>query len=910
MAKKKVAKPKAAKGNPKANPDKAKPKAKNSSSKRGVSALSFALIAFLGGIIATSVGITLALSDVGSSANEYVDTIASDDAKAIARSVAFTLSTEQERLQAISTTESIIEWGKTGDPSKQIDKYLADAYPQALKVEFFPRGHRKTNLEDTPPTGFAAIEMIEKAEETKKPPKLEVHFPSDATMRHVLFMQPVLDGESVVGTIALWQPTDDVLSQVRWLSPNGRLLQVEHKAPGGESSVIMDFGDPALETGSTQTAEVDGLPWTVKVKLRPVADSVLGIDTTILFIWGGLALVVQLIVAGGLYAILHGWLRADASVFRSIMSDLKQDKLALEYQAKLNEMDAAVAAITKDAWDIKDNRTAHVSPELANAASKGKAVFQSDSDESKKQAALDDLPPIVEEATEITEEADSAFAGLGLEPAPGLEVVDADESSADSLFDNLDANPAPVQAENIGDGNTGLPASIFRAYDIRGVVGETLNAEIVYSIGKAIGAEAFDRGITEIAVGRDGRLSGEEMQQALMRGILDSGVDVLNVGMVPTPVLYFAAHQYTGASGVMVTGSHNPPDYNGFKIMLGGETFSGELITGLRQRVLDKRLCEGQGQEIAQDVDSDYTDYITNDVTLMRPLKIVIDCGNGVAGKIAPSLFRELGCEVEELYCEVDGRFPNHHPDPSEPENLEAMMSLVRLQGADVGLAFDGDGDRLGVVDSKGNIIWADRQMMLFSKDVLMRNPGSDIIFDVKCTNQLAQVISENAGVPVMWKTGHSFVKKKLKETGAPLAGEMSGHIFFNERWFGFDDGIYAGCRLLEILSADDRKSDEIFGELPNSVNTPEIKVPMKEGEPAAFMEAFKQQANFPDASISNIDGVRADYSDGWGLVRASNTTPVLVCRFDASTEEALERIKGQFKSAMQSVKPDLMFPF
>ncbi len=455
-----------------------------------------------------------------------------------------------------------------------------------------------------------------------------------------------------------------------------------------------------------------------------------------------------------------------------------------------------------------------------------------------------------------------------------------------------------------------IPASIFRAYDIRGVVGDTLTAEIVYELGRAIGSEAYARGQQTVIVARDGRLSGPEFVQALSNGLRASGRDVIDVGRVPTPVLYFATHYLSSSSGVMVTGSHNPPDYNGFKMVLRGETLAETAIQRLRSRIETGDLLSGNGTYKVANVVPDYIERITSDIRLARPLKVVVDCGNGVAGELAPHLLRLLGCDVTELYCEIDGTFPNHHPDPSQPENVAELIKTVKKLKADVGLAFDGDGDRLGVISSQGEIIWADRQMMLYAKDVLSRNPGAEIIFDIKCSTHLARVIREYGGQPLMWKTGHSLVKAKMKETGAPLAGEMSGHIFFKERWYGFDDALYTAARLLEILARDMRSTSEVFAELPNAISTPELKIELQEGEQLPFVARLLEQAKFPDAKITTIDGLRADFQDGWGLVRASNTTPSLVLRFEADTTTALLRIQDQFRVKLLELNPNLKLPF
>jgi phosphomannomutase/phosphoglucomutase len=456
-----------------------------------------------------------------------------------------------------------------------------------------------------------------------------------------------------------------------------------------------------------------------------------------------------------------------------------------------------------------------------------------------------------------------------------------------------------------------LPApEIFKAYDIRGIVGKTLTAESVLAIGRAIGSEARSRKVKKVVVGRDGRLSGPELSQALMRGICASGVSVIDIGMVPTPVGYFAAHHLNTGSAVMVTGSHNPPDYNGFKIMLAGETLHSAAITALRQRLVDGRLATGAGKVAKMDVREAYLSRIVSDVKLSRKMKIVVDCGNGVAGAIAPELFRRMGCELVELFCDVDGTFPNHHPDPSKPENLKDVIRALKESDAELGIAFDGDGDRLGVVTKDGEVIYPDRQLMLFAADVLTRNPGAQIIYDVKCSRNLARSIRYQGGKPVMWMTGHALIKAKIKETGAPLAGEMSGHTFFKERWYGFDDGLYAGARLLEIISRW-KDANWPLKHLPDAVSTPEINLKMQEGEPHTLIAELQKTARFAAAlDIITIDGLRVEYADGFGLARASNTTPVLVLRFEADNTAALTRIQNDFRRVLRQARPHLRQTF
>ncbi|MDO8720388.1 MAG: phosphomannomutase/phosphoglucomutase [Polaromonas sp.] len=452
-------------------------------------------------------------------------------------------------------------------------------------------------------------------------------------------------------------------------------------------------------------------------------------------------------------------------------------------------------------------------------------------------------------------------------------------------------------------------ASIFKAYDIRGVVPSTINEEVAVALGKAFGTIALAEGETTVAVGRDGRLSGPSLSAALMRGLAAAGVNVVDVGMVTTPMLYFAANTLAN-SGIQVTGSHNPKDYNGFKMVLAGRAIYGDEIQALRRMMeAESWALPAAGGRISQaDVGQAYRERIVGGITLSRPMKIVIDSGNGIAGASAPAIFRALGCEVTELFSEVDGNFPNHHPDPSKPENLKDLMQALQSGDAELGLAFDGDGDRLGIVTKDGQNIYPDRQMMLFARDVLSRVPGGTILFDVKCSQRLAPEIEAAGGVPMMYKTGHSLIKARMKEVDSPLGGEMSGHIFFKERWYGFDDGTYAGARLLEIVSRSPDAGVVLNG-LPTSFSTPELNVACKEGEPHTVVEALIQAVSFPaPAKISTIDGVRVDWPDGFGLIRASNTTPVLVLRFEGHTQDALHRIEADMLALLRSIKPDASF--
>lgn len=456
-----------------------------------------------------------------------------------------------------------------------------------------------------------------------------------------------------------------------------------------------------------------------------------------------------------------------------------------------------------------------------------------------------------------------------------------------------------------------LPKEMFRTYDIRGEANEQgINEGLAYAIGRGVATELLALNRNKLVVGRDGRLTGPALKKALIQGILDTGVDVIDIGIGPSPLVYFATNILETDSGIMVTASHNPAHHNGFKIVLAGKTLTTDRIQSLYQRIEKQDFSQGHGKIIEKNIVDDYINTITTKVKLSRPLKVVIDCGNGAASDIAPKLFETLGCDVVPLFCEMDGRFPNHHPDPSVPENLQDLIKAVKQHKADIGLAFDGDADRLGVVTNKGEIIWPDRQLMLVAIDVLSRNPNAEIVFDVKCTHHLAKVIEKHHGRPVMFKTGHSILKQKMFDLNAPLAGEMSGHIFFKEDWYGFDDGIYVGARILKILADSNQSSAELFGALPNSFNTPELKLPMPEEKKAKFMEQLLTEADFGNAKRITIDGLRIEYDYGWGLVRPSNTSPYLILRFEADAEDDLQKIQEIFRKQLLNIDSHLKLPF
>jgi len=734
---------------------------------------------------------------------------------------------------------------------------LAYLFPTAIRVRLLPPGIEEVDLDASPPISYAALDMLRHAETKDTPPPVEVHM-SGTAQQHINLVRRILDpsGRRIVGDLMVSYPVQqlqDLLSQGD-VEGYAEIQQVAGTTP----LVIGSRGDARFKQGAADSElPVSGSRWRVAYWS---SDSVSSGSNLLL-----MTAAVATVVAAALMALLV-W-----AVFRKLGMALKRDQ-------------ATLLTVVKDA-----------------RAGRGKTGYSSaltemrDTIELMARQAVTSAPRVAPAIEEAVVPCPAVAAGQQVE----------DEVEGDLLFDE-----SALEISRVEVTESKVNPEAFRAYDIRGIVGESLTADVAFDIGRAIGSEAYFRGEQTVVVARDGRLSGPELTEALIRGLLATGRDVKDIGEVPTPVLYFAA-QYLGSnSGVMVTGSHNPPNYNGFKIVLGGDTLANEAIDGLRKRIESGDMLTGEGSLEKVDVLPDYIERVKFDVQIVRPMKVVVDCGNGVAGAVAPQLLKALGCEVIELFCDVDGRFPNHHPDPSKTENLAALIQMVQEQGADLGVAFDGDGDRIGVVSSQGEIIWPDRVLMLLAMDVLSRNPGAQIIYDVKCSRHVAAVVTEHGGEPLMWATGHSLIKAKMKETGALLAGEMSGHIFFKERWFGFDDALYSAARLLEILANDPRSSSDLFGSLPDSMSTPELNVPMAEGEPAVFMEKLLNGAHFENARVATIDGLRVEFERGWGLVRASNTTPCLVLRFEADDELALSTIQDEFRRVMLQADPTLSLPF
>ncbi len=734
---------------------------------------------------------------------------------------------------------------------------LAYLFPSSVRVRLLRAGTDEVDLEASPPIGYAALEMLKHSETQDTPPPVEVHM-SGTPQQHINLVRRILDpsGRRIVGHLMVSFSVQQLQKLWGHGAMNGyaELQQVAGATP----LVIGSYGDAASRREAPDSqAAVAGSRWRVAYWASDRSQGSGVLMTTAGFA-GAVAAILLAVLVWFIFRRVGLALRRDQATLLSIVKDMNEGRVKSDYSNALAEMHDTIEL-------------------MARAASAGAA---------RAASAV---------AAEEEQAGSSRFESEAV----------VDEVGADLLFDESALDMARVDVEE-----NKVDPDIFRAYDIRGIVGETLTADVAYDIGRAIGSEAYFRGEQTVVVGRDGRLSGPDMMTALIRGLKATGRDVKDVGQVPTPVLYFAA-QYLGTkSGVMVTGSHNPKDYNGFKIVLDGETLANEAIDGLRQRIESGDMLTGEGSVEEVSVVPDYIERVKSDVQLVRSIKVVVDCGNGVAGEVAPQLLKTLGCEVVELFCEVDGNFPNHHPDPGKAENLAALIQAVQEHGAELGIAFDGDGDRIGVISSQGEIIWPDRLLMLLAIDVLSRNPGALIIYDVKSSRHVADVVAEHGGEPMMWATGHSLIKARMKETGALLAGEMSGHIFFKERWFGFDDALYSAARLLEVLANQQSSSSDLFATLPDSMSTPELNVPMAEGAPKLFMEKLLNSAHFENARIATIDGLRAEFERGWGLVRASNTTPSLVLRFEADDELALSAIQDEFRRVMLQVDPGLLLPF
>jgi phosphomannomutase/phosphoglucomutase len=827
--------------------------------------MSFGLIpmiaAGVGFVLAAALSIIVVQSGVDSAhRNTLGETLTSE----LAQQVNIKESQFKLQLEKIASS-SLVRQALDGSPAKIIaaESEVSTLIPYAERVRLIPKGLAKTD-QGFPPFNFIALDLVKSTEAGENPPPEAISSqPQLEGEKWVIVATPVNNANgSLKGTLFVYLNTY-ALSSGLTAGDKGQLRIMQ--TVGTKSKPIAQAGEGG--SGNVFSIDLNNPNW--KVEFLPSAS--IGQSSPIgLIIYLIPGLVMLLICLGGIF--------------------FASGRTGAAIQTNLSRLGAQIGKAATGSYD-------------------GEADYSllgfADQDSKLKQF-MDFAPASNAPALKPIDEASAAV----LQPqVVEIEMSDDNPDEIEEIevedFDEAVAAATNSPTESV---RADVPEGIFRAYDIRGVVGETLSEDIARQIGAAIGSEAFDRGQQTLLVGYDGREYSPALAEALIEGITESGRDAINIGSVPTPVLYYGTHNGDTQSGVMVTGSRNASDYNGFKVVLEGKSLVGDEVKALYQRIKDNNLTSGKGSVRASDFTQEYLDAIADDVVVAQPLKVVIDCGNGIAGSIGPELLDSLGCEAVPLYCEVDGTFPNHHPDPTKPENLVDLIKTVKSQGADLGIALDGDGDRLVAVTAEGEIVWPDRLLMLFAKDIVSRNPGSDVVYDVKCTRHLNSVISSFGGRPIICRSGHSYIKEKILETNALLGGELSGHICFSERWFGFDDGLYSAARLLEIVGSQEEGLADLLKEFPQSVATPEIHISVDDESKFELIDALVAAADFEDASITTLDGLRVDFTDGWGLIRASNTEPAITLRFEADSVEALEDIKAEFRELLQESRSDLDF--
>lgn len=852
------------------------------------SLLSMTVKAYLGGIIALFVLAAAAYLVIDALEKKEIARHAESVKERLHNDIKVLLKHYEERVNLLAADPNLVEL--VNYPSsrevRQVD--LAEMI-DAQTVMLFARGEEKGLAGPHPLLSFSELDLIYEAEKGREP-RIEYHKLRDGDS-HLDLVRPFKQGDAVVGFVLVRFDGAAFNAAVKRLTVPQARLELSQMLSDGSVETFLSWGDAAIESeGQLNSATFGAADWRLSYWEVPNGWQILGMDWRSFYWLTFIEIVAVLALMMAVFRrMMDRAMIASANVLFGYVRDRLNGKwMGKNYVTPLSELQPTLNNLQNLNWSAAVAAAppeAEVAP--APAAPKRSAAEASEQGRKEFERAYVDI--LYQKGSINIEEHE-----VPVDEAPA-ETFKAAESGVTAAAD---------------DAPTEVPAAIFRAYDIRGVVDETLTPAMAYQIGRAFGTEAWECGEQSVVVGRDGRLSSESLAEELIKGLCESGRDVIDIGRVPTPVVYFATHYLNARSAVMVTGSHNPANYNGFKLVLQGEALAEEGIQQVYRRIQSQDFSVGEGSYIQQDLISDYTARIHADAQFKRGLKVVVDCGNGVAALVAPGQLRSMGCEVIELCCEVDGAFPSHHPDPSQPVNLQGLIAAVKQHGADVGLAFDGDGDRLGVVDSQGKIIWPDRVLMLYARQVLKQHPGATVVYDVKSSRHLHRLIEQAGGQPLMWKAGHSLMKAKLKESGALLAGELSGHIFFNDRWYGFDDGLYAAVRLLEILSQDTRPSATLFADLPDALSTPEILVRMDEGEHHRLMDKLVQEIDLPEAQLILIDGVRAEFKDGWGLVRASNTTPCLSFRFEAQNEPALEHIQTLFKLQLSRFAPQLELPF
>lgn len=790
----------------------------------------------------------------------------------------------EQRVKQIQNSLDLAGESVFGEKNTDVIKKLKKQIPKLDKVVLFNNLEIQPTNDSDPAITHVVIDLLrEAAQGTNSPPELILE---EGKPGYIAFTDKLVDDRLVLATISI-SAVEKLLGKT---DLNSRLELRQH------------FGDTTHIIATVGTASGDGQPlieskrfganWSLAL-WQPV--SAFSTDAGQLPLLLFIAAVIAFLIVGLMP--LMSMSRLFKSDARNFIQGIKAGSVThRKYQlGYFNELVASYARVTH----ASDENTfdENVSDENVNEAVEATVEESTQNKPRRRRRAR----PLINE--------DSKSNGSESSPNPSLE--ESNNGQADTpLSESTSASKSEALDINEDLVSQAIPPEIFREYDIRGVMGKSLSAENAFIIGKAIGSEAYSRGEQSIIVGRDGRLSSPTLHQALVDGLLASGRDVIDLGMVPTPLVYFATHTLSSRSGVMVTGSHNPPEHNGFKIVVAGETLYGQQIKELYKRIQTQEFFSGQGSLKQSEIEQSYVDKLVADVQLEKPLKVAVDCGNGVTGDFAPKMLQALGCEVIGLYTKVDGNFPNHHPDPNSADNLEALIGMVKSEQADIGIAFDGDGDRLGVIDNQGKVIWTDRLMMLFAQDILSRHQGGEVIYDVKCTRFLKDVISQAGGQPVMWKTGHSLMKAKMRLTEAPLGGEGSGHIYFNERWFGFDDALYAAARLLELLAKSPVSSAEVFAELPEGLSSEEINIPVPDKVKFKLIKALIAKGDFGDGEVTTIDGLRVDYKHRWLLARASNTTPSIVVKFEADNEISLEAVKDKLRKQLLKIAPKIKLNF
>ncbi len=764
-------------------------------------------------------------------------------------------------MSQIAASPIVIDQISIGDSTqlREVEQFIVSQIPNALTVHVFPVREAVQDNTSNPPLSFAGLDMITRAEQGQNL-SIEAHqYNGTAYLQSV---KAVRNGSGrLIGTVAVAQSLDYLANQLGGIDGTKGNLLIEQQFEGAPKQTLVTYG--AKNTNELINLRLNNPNWTLTFQPADELAFASILSTSLIWVFFGALIIICVLPILLTGQRLQLALRHDANTFAKLVQNLLTGQ-------KSTTSDFEFAIFSTLAKTINRMRM-------------GRQGIKSN--DPNQQASVLDLT-------------------IG-KPVNADEVENFDVPMMDGDADLLGMQQQPRAKAQIN-----VSEEIFRAYDIRGISGQTLTNDTAMQIGLAIGSESYDRGEQTIIVARDGRLSSPELSQALIRGLAASGRDVIDIGVVPTPVCYFASEHLRVSSCVMVTGSHNPGNHNGFKIVIGGNTLAGDEIKGLFHRIENQNFLSGTGNTTTQDVSSAYLARVCDDVKAQRPLKIVIDCGNGVAGTLAPQLIKGIGCHVLPLFCDIDGNFPNHHPDPSDPRNLQDLTRTVVETRADLGLAFDGDGDRLGIVTNSGKIIYADRLLMLLAKQVLQTNQGGTVLFDVKSSRRLKDLIIGFGGKPVMWKTGHSFMKRKMRETGAVLAGEMSGHVFYKDRWYGFDDALYTAARLIEILASQNETIDTLFNELPQDLSTPELSIATSDERKFRVIEALQRNGQFSGGQVTDIDGVRVDFQDGWGLVRASNTSPKIVCRFEADNEASLRKIQNLFKQRLLGVDSQLQIPF